>query len=409
MIRSRRKSQATPLLLPELSVSRKIRPALLRQLNERVVFETVRDHGPISRADLTRQSGITPPTASKVVAKLLRAGFLEEVNGAENDAAAKAGRPSKVYRLGTGSVQVLGAAMDVRRCAVLAAGLDGKIDPASVLEFSTPATYDDLIDALAERARTLMRRGSMETLGMGISTPGEVDMREQRVLLSPNLHVTDGRSPGRDLQRRLGIETVMFHETIGTCLAERANGAAKGLNDFVMIGVYEGFGVSIVSGGRLVLGRDMMAGELGHVTVDLHGIKCGCGNTGCLETVATDPAFARAVSKQEGRRLEVEEAVRLARDGKFDVTAPLRQTLEYLAVGIGAAINIFNPQAVLVCARMLDGHPDALEWLRQAVARRSLAPLLNNCQIIRAEGNTRQGAIASIIQHLTHALWPAID
>lgn len=398
------------MLLPELSVSRKIRPSLLRQLNERVVFETVRDHGPISRADLTRQSGITPPTASKVVAKLLRAGFLEEVDGsAGNDGAAKAGRPSKVYRLGTGSVQVLGAAMDVRRCAVLAAGLDGKIDPASVLEFATPSTYHELIDALADRARSLMRRGAIETLGMGISTPGEVDMRSQRVLLSPNLHVTDGRSPGRDLQRRLGIETVMFHETIGTCLAERANGAAKGLNDFVMIGVYEGFGVSIVSGGRLVLGRDMMAGELGHVTVDLNGMKCGCGNTGCLETVATDPAFARAVSKQEGRRLEVEEAVRLARDGKIDVTAPLRQTLEYLAVGIGAAINIFNPQAVLVCARMLDGHPDALDWLRQAVARRSLAPLLNNCQIVRAEGNTRQGAIASIIQHLTHALWPAID
>src|SRR5689334_23310028 len=307
MISSRRKARVSrPLLLPELAVNRRIRPSLLRQLNERVVFETVRDKGPISRADLTRQSGITPPTASKVVAKLLRAGFLEEVDGAGTDGACavKAGRPSKVYRLGTASVQVLGAAIDVRRCAVVAAGLDGRIDLRSALEFATPATYNALIDTLAERARTLMRR-TPETLGLGISTPGEVDMRNQRVLLSPNLHFTDGRSPGRDLQRRLDIETVMCHETIGTCLAERAHGAAKGLNDFVMIGVYEGFGVSIVSGGRLVVGRDMMAGELGHVTVDLNGIKCGCGNTGCLETVATDPAFARAVSRQEGRVIEV--------------------------------------------------------------------------------------------------------
>jgi len=402
------------LLLPDLSVSRRIRPSLLRQLNERVVFETVRDHGPISRADLTRQSGITPPTASKVVSKLLRAGFLEEVDGADANGddgaslAAKAGRPSKVYRLGTASVQVLGAAIDVRRCAVLAAGLDGQIEPANALEFPTPPTYTELIDGLAERARLLMRR-PISTLGLGISTPGEVDMRNQRVLLSPNLHVTDGQSPGIDLQQRLGIETVMFHETIGTCLAERAHGAAKGLDDFVMIGVYEGFGVSIVSGGRLVLGRDMMAGELGHVTVDLNGVKCGCGNTGCLETVATDPAFARALSKRLGKDVSVEEAVRLGKDGLAEADDALQQTVEYLAVGIGAAINIFNPQAVLVCSRMLDARPDAMDRLRQAVGRRSLAPLLNNCDIRRAEGNTRQGAIASIIQHLTHTLWPAID
>src|SRR5262249_12427895 len=97
-------------LLAEISAAvnpthRKVRPALLRQLNERAVFEIVRDHGPISRAQLTRQSGITAPTASKVVSKLLQAGFLEEVdgNGASTavaaDSATKAGRPSKVYRL----------------------------------------------------------------------------------------------------------------------------------------------------------------------------------------------------------------------------------------------------------------------------------------------------------------------
>lgn len=393
-------------LAADQTLNRKIRPALLRQLNERAVFEIVRDHGPISRAELTRQSGITAPTASKVVGTLLEAGFLEEVDS--NAGSIKAGRPSKVYRLGTELVQVLGATMDVRRCSVLAAGLDGQVDPAHALEFATPSTYHELIDALADRAKTLMRR-PVTTLGLGLSTPGEVDVKNQRVLLSPNLHVTDGQSPGRDLQERLGIETVMFHETVGTCLAERAYGVARGMNDFVMIGVYEGYGVSVVSGGKLLLGKDMMAGELGHVTVDLNGQKCGCGNTGCLETVATDPAFARACRAKLGRSMEVEEIVQLSRDGKIDVTEPLNQTLEYLGVGIAAAINIFNPQAVLVCARMLDARPDAFERLKKCVEWRALAPMLNGCQILRAEGNTRQGAIASIIQHLTHTLWPAID
>ena len=387
----------------------RVRPGLLRQLNERAVFEIVRDRGPISRADLTRQSGITAPTASKVVGKLLKAGFLEEVNAdGDNSATSKAGRPSKVYRLGTASVQVLGATIDVRRCSVLCSGLDGRVEPGNVLEFPTPSTYPKLINALAEGSHQLMRR-PVTTLGLGVSTPGEIDFVKQRVLLSPNLHITDGQSPALDLRRKLGLETVMFHETIGTCLAEHAYGAAKGLSDFVMVGVYEGFGVSMVSGGRLIHGHEHMAGEMGHVTVDLNGQRCGCGNTGCLETVATDAAFARAVSKRLGTKLEVEEIIARARAGGLDPQPELDRTLEYLGVGVAALVNIFNPEAVLICAKMLDAAPDAFDRLNEVVRRRALAPLLRSCRLVRAEGDTRQGALASIIHHLTHALGPVLD
>jgi N-acetylglucosamine repressor len=388
-----------------LTLNRKISPTLLRKLNERAVFDLVRTRQPISRAELTRMSGISAPTASKVVANLLKAGLLEEVDG---QGKSRVGRPSKVYRLGQHGVQVIGATIDVRRCSVLSAGLDGEFDPSQVMEFTTPATYRQLVEGLAVRASRLMRRGGVTTLGMGISTPGEVDFRSQRVLFSPNLHMTDGQSPGADLQKRLGIPTVMFHETIGTCLAARAYGAARGMDDFIMLGVYEGFGVSIVSGGKLIEGHEKMAGEMGHVTVDINGQRCGCGNTGCLETVATDIAFAQQVCKRVQRKLEVEEIVRLAREGKIDPEPELSRTLEYVAIGIAAAINIFNPQAVLVCARMLDVAPSAFDRLCQMVSKRALQPLLRNCRIIRAEGDTRQGAVAAIIHHLTHTLGPVL-
>jgi len=387
-------------------MTRKAQPTLLRELNERAVFEVVRSRGPTSRAELTRHTGISAPTISKAVSNLTEAGFLEEVGIAPQNGA---GRPGKIYRLGASKVQVLGAAIDVRRCCVAAAGLDGRLNPDKTLEFLTPHDYEQLIDELAERAEQLMRNRAITTLGIGISTPGEIDTLNQRVLLSPNLHMTDGQSPRDDLRERLGLETVMIHETVGTCLAEHAYGIAKGMNDFVMVGVYEGFGVSIVSGGRLIQGKEKMAGELGHVTVDLNGQKCGCGNTGCLETVATDAAFARAVSQRLGKRLEVEEIVRLARAKDIDVSAELDTTLDYLAVGIAAVINIFNPEAVLVCARLLDVHDHVFDRLKQKVERRALKPLMGCCRILRAEGNIRQGAIAGIIHHLTRALGPIID
>src|SRR5687767_9793760 len=136
---------------------RRAEPTLLRELNERAVFELVRSRGPCSRAELTRHIGISPPTVSKAVANLLEAGFLEEFGTAPTSGA---GRPGKMYRLGTRRVQVLGATIDVRRCCVLAAGLDAHIDQQHVMEFATPDCYESLIDGLAERGRRLMALNS---------------------------------------------------------------------------------------------------------------------------------------------------------------------------------------------------------------------------------------------------------
>lgn len=382
------------------------KPALLRQLNDRAVFELLLDRGQASRAELTRHMGVSPTTASKTVARLVQAGLLEE-RGIES--ASRAGRPGRIYRLGSGSVQVLAAAIDVRRSCVLSAGLDGRIHPGSVHEFPTPDSYEELLARVVERGQYLMQTRNLPTLGMGISVPGGIDYRQQRVLISPNLHMTDGRSPGADVRSQLGIETVLVHEIRGACLAERTYGVARGMNNFVMVWAYAGFGAAAVINGRLLHGQDHMAGELGHITVDRHGMLCGCGNTGCLETVATDAAFSRAVSRRLGQQMEIEEILELIREESLDVTPELNETLDYLSIGIAAAINIFNPEAVLVCAAMLDAADDAVDQLTRRVARRTLKPLMRTCQVLRAGGDTRRGAVAGIIHHLTHALAPDMD
>lgn len=377
-------------------------PSMLRRMNERAIFEILRNRGPVSRADLTRFVGLSAPTVSKAIANLLDAGYVEEFGIAPANGA---GRPGRLYRLSQSSVQVLGTVIDIRRCCVLAANLDGAIIPESIHEFPTPSNYKELINELAGRARQLMSRRNTTTLGMGISTPGEIDFQNQKVLLSPNLHMTDGQSPGHDLQHRLGIEAVMYHETVGTCLYEQHFGIARGMSDFALVGVYEGFGVSVVTGGRLLQGAEGMAGELGHITVDLNGQACGCGNRGCLETVATDIAFAKRVSQRKGE-MQIEQIVSLAQNGSLDVRRELSETLEYLAVGIAAVINIFNPEAILICARMLDAAPNAVEELIERTRRRALGPLMRHCKIIRAQGDTHHGAVASILHHLTNSMGP---
>jgi N-acetylglucosamine repressor len=382
-------------------------PKLLRQINEREVFERVRRHGPTSRAELKRVMGVSAPTVSKAVARLVKLGLLEEVGVA---AGGSVGRPVMVYQLAARErVQVLGATLAVEQCSVVAGGLDGTIDPDRIATFDTPDTYEGLIREIAARAQQMMgRRRGVRTLGFGISTPGEIDVPNQRVLSSPNLHMLDGRSPSRDLAKRLDVDVTMFHDTTAAGLAERDYGKARDLTDFVRIGVSEGFGASVVSGGRLLEGHDGMAGEFGHIVVDPDGERCGCGNRGCLETVATDAAFARAVSRRVGRPMKVDEVVHLAAAGELDVKAELERALSFLATGIGAAINVFNPQAVLVASRMLDADPRAMERLKELTAGRCLGALLGRCRVEQAEPVGDAGTIAGIIRHVTDALGPRV-
>ena len=94
--------------------------------------------------------------------------------------------------------------------------------------------------------------------------------------------------------------------------------------------------------------------------------------------------------------------------GELRADAEIDRTIEYLAIGIAAIVNIFNPAAVLVQARMFDVRAGAFEQLLELVRRRALSPILADCKIMRASGSKLQSAVAGIIHHLTSVLGPRV-
>lgn len=378
-------------------------PAMLQRMNVRQVLEAMRELGPCTRTELRRRTGISAPTISKLVAHLLAAGLVQ----ADAGALRTAGRPSKVYRLAGASRQVLAAVLELDRCTVLAAGLDGRPDPASVRRFASPAGYEPFLDALAAALTAL--RGESPCLGVGLSVPGLINRRQGEVVFSPNLHFLDGRRLGQDLGERLGLETLLLQEEQALCLAEQTHGDARGMADFAMIDISSGLGMGVVSGGQFVAGHSGYGGELGHIVVEPGGLLCGCGNRGCLETVATDTALRRDLAARIGRTLDMDELVRLARAGEIDASRECERLLGYLATGIGTVINIFNPECVFVHGRVFDLADDLFARLCRAVPARALRPAVAECRLVRARGTKSQGAIAAVVGHHIAALGPRLD
>jgi N-acetylglucosamine repressor len=378
----------------------------LAKLNERRVLRVIRDRGSSSRADVVRHSGLSAPTVSKAVASLLKAGFLEELEADPN--APVIGRPAAKLRLATESAQVLGVVIDIGRCWVGATGFDGELRDERMYRVETAVTYPDLIESLVKPARELMARPGVRTFGIGVTVPGLIDHRRGLDIFSPNLHVIDGQSPGRDLGARLGLECVMVQDQAALCLAERHFGRARGLDDFAILDVSSGVGMGVMSGGRLVRGHSGFAGEIGHMTVSPEGRPCGCGNRGCLETVASDTALAARVSERLGRPISIEEVIRLVRAGDLDLREECRELIRYLAIGLATVINIFNPSRLFIHGQIFDADEHLFGRVLEETRTRALSPAFADCRIVRAKGSKRQGAVASIIQHLMDSVVPNV-
>jgi N-acetylglucosamine repressor len=371
--------------------------ATLKRINMRRFLEELRRRGPSTRADLTRAIGVTPPTSSSVIAELLEAGFLEETEVTS----APRGRPGKLFRLATSRAFVIGATIDIRDCVLHVAGLDGSSN-GKPEKFATPTSYKELVRAIANHVESVTRASAGRCLGIGLAVPGLVDERKGMVAFSPNLHFLDGQRICRDLQEELGIPVVATQEEHALCLSEQNVGKASKLNHFAVMDFSSGVGMGVVSGGRYVSGAQGFAGEIGHIQVVPNGILCGCGNRGCLETVASDTALIRSVSNRLGREIAFPEVASLCIQEELD------QALSYVALGIATVINLFNPSAIFVHGGLFLLRQDVCDIVAEKAKARALAPSSAGIRIEVAEGTKLHGATTGLLDHLFESVGPRL-
>jgi predicted NBD/HSP70 family sugar kinase len=353
--------------------------------------------------DLSRRLNLSAPTVAKAARSLLDARLLEEIEVPEG----AIGRPAKRMRLACESAQVLGLVIAPVHCSVVSAGLDGVLSPERTRKVRTPDTYDAMIDALASAAKEFAAKDRPVTLGAAVCVPGLVDLRTQRSVLAANVPTIEGHSPALDLGRRLGIDCATLHSKHALCLSEIYFGNVRDLEDMVMLDFSTGMVMGMVSHGRLVLGKNGFAGEVGHITIDPDGMRCGCGNRGCMQTVASDIALAARVSERLGRSVDIDEVISLTQFGGLSLDSEIRDLIRYLSIGLADVINILNPSTLMLHGRLFDLRDDFLSVLLEETGRRALQPAFAECRVARARGNKPQGAVAAALQHLIESLAPS--
>ena len=212
------------------------------------------------------------------------------------------------------------------------------------------------------RASMSAARGK-EIVGVGIGSPGPLNTTTGIVLLTPNLGWTN--FPLRDrITDALGLPATLDNDANCAIFGEWWRGAARGVQHVVGLTIGTGIGGGIVLDGEVYRGASDIAGEIGHMTIDLNGRRCKCGNYGCLEAYASGPAIAaRAVEGIEAgnetalpkyvngdlSKVTAQLVYEAANDGDDYALEVVKDTAKFLGAGVANIINIFNPQVVVIC------------------------------------------------------------
>ncbi|MFO7623661.1 MAG: ROK family transcriptional regulator [Anaerolineales bacterium] len=389
----------------------KVTPRRARAQNTQIVLKTIYANGPISRAEISRVTDLTPPTVSDVVSELITNGLVEEVGHAPSSS----GRRAILLQVVDDSRQLIGIDLSRRDFRGALANLRGQIKYRVDLPLqgrdgdAALALVYDLADILVETA-------SSPLLGIGVGAPGLVDASKGVLQQSVNLNWR--YIPlGNLLQKRYNLPVYMANDCQVAALAVYTFGAhADNELPLVVINVGWGVGAGIIIHGKLLHGTPVGAGEVGHVTVVENGALCACGNYGCLETIASSRGVIRRVkelidcnprsfankSVAGSDPIDMDMVIELLEAGNEDVRQVVLETGQALGSVAANLVGVLGSCRILLSGEVTRLGQLLIETMREEMDRRTLPSLSRVSEIGKANMGSDiviRGSSALILHH----------
>jgi len=376
------------------------------------VLRVVRDAGTISRADLTRQLGLSRPAVSARLDSLTRLGLIQGTGPGPSTG----GRPPSLVRfvpdsafvigvdLGATSVDVAIADLSAQPVAHVAMELDVRDGPDKVL-----GIVCDLIDELLDRPLGNGRRPADVVRGIGIGIPGPVEF-ELGMAVSPPIMPGWDQFPVREfLAERYGWPVFVDNDANLMAVGEGCAGAGSDVANFLYAKIGTGIGCGVICGGSVYRGQSGSAGDIGHITVRGQAVACHCGNAGCLESVAGGRALGRVArelaesgsSPGLARALAATGALTAADLATAITEADLAAIEAVRAAGtaigevLAGLVNFYNPSLVVIGGGVVQIGDLLLAAIRESIYRRSLPLATKNLMVTTGALGGQAGVIGA--------------
>ena len=384
----------------DLKKAQPARFSTMRDINRQIVLNYVRERGPISRAEIARESVLQRSTISTIVDELVAESLVEEIGEGESTG----GRRPTMLRLRTSGAAAVGVDITPTRTTVATSDLAGRVLERE--EFATDPDFEKTISRAIECVLEVKKRHKEGLEGVGVILPGLVDPCQGKALYIPYFNWRD-----LEIERRVseatGLSVTIDNDANAGALAELWFGRPEVSNarDFIMVFVSEGVGTGIIFDGQIYRGTNGAAGEFGHMIIGEQApVACSCGSYDCWEAFASGRAalarYNRLVGREEvPQRLTFAQLIDGALGGEEAARMALVETAKFVSIGISNLIVGFSPELVVVGGSIARAWPLVAEVFGETVER-SVRRGLPTARIIAStlgEQTTLMGALSLVL------------
>jgi glucokinase len=260
------------------------------------------------------------------------------------------------------------------------------------------STYEpeNLIKAIADLAGALQASGEIKAVGLAI--PGLVNRDTDRVLVSTGLPFTAREHIHAELMEATGLRFELENDANAAAYGEYKAGAGRDARDIFYIGIGDAIGGAIILNGKLWTGASGCAGEIGHITIDTEGAECACGNTGCLETIASGPNLVRRARERLNRdstsslsRLAMQQSFTAgdlaleANNGDDFSVMMLERTGRSIGIAVASMINLLSLERIILGGAIMEAGDLLLKPIIREARKRSFQQCFEATQIVAGQ------------------------
>ncbi len=353
-----------------------------------VLYQLWRE-GPISRGALADLMGLNLPTVSSIVQDLIKTGELIE----EGFATSTGGRKAQLLDVNPKRGGVVAVEFSSRGILSASSDMKGRLHNHVIRPWNVSAgkkaTLDAIVEAIEDQKSFLKDDEALDLARIGVVISGLVDEENGISISFPRFEEWSNVDIAAYLKKKFKVPVDISNHVIGTTLAESIFGRFREKGNFVYVHLGPGLAIGLVVDGHVYRGCKSTVGEFGHMTVVENGPICYCGNSGCLETVASDWALVQQAEQaiKEGVQTHVPEHV--DDSGKITPAAifsaadmgdrlaanMIDKAGHYIGTALAGVVNILSPEAIVFGGSMSEDGERLIKSVQATIKRRALEPL----------------------------------
>ena len=348
-------------------------PKVSRQLTRRHVFEALLHKGPISRADLSKVTGLSKQTTSEVVDNFEQQSLVRSVGRTSGNV----GRTAVLYELSPESGHVLGVDLGGTKLTVAIAGLSSKV-LAEDTEPTDPRGGIAVLDQIARLANRLARNANTHPSrirSIAVGTPGIVNPKTGSIELAPNIHHLGQLDVVHALSDRLGSSVIIENDVNLGLLGEIWHGCAQGVANIGFIALGTGIGLGLSVNGQLVRGENGAAGEIGYFPIGGDPFRSEVLAQGCLEYEAGAVGIIRRYIQAGGQKPETVKVIFERMESGDAIAAKIIGDTAKLIAQACAMVAATSDPKLIVLGGSIGARPEFAKLVSDAVAQLSLRPI----------------------------------